>query len=155
ADLQRSVHAFVPDTPPIPRAPASGGAGRYRRLREHARGGLGMVSVALDVELNREVALKEIQDRYADHPDARHRFIREAEVTGNLEHPGIVPVYGLGIDGAGRPYYAMRFIRGQSLQDAIDLFHRSARTELALRKLLTQFLALCNAIAFAHSRGVI
>src|SRR5262245_15826034 len=57
---------------------------RYRRLREHARGGLGLVSVALDTELNREVALKEVQEPFADHPDARERFVREGEVTGQL-----------------------------------------------------------------------
>src|SRR5436190_439266 len=97
-----------------PTAQGSAAEGRYRRLRPHARGGLGEVSVALDTELQREVALKEIQERFADHPDARMRFVREAEITGNLEHPGIVPVYGLGADANGRPYYAMRFIKGES-----------------------------------------
>src|SRR5262249_4338935 len=96
---------------------------RYRRLREHARGGLGQVSVALDTELHREVALKEIQEPFADHPEARERFVREGEITGQLEHPGIVPVYGLGVHVNGRPYYAMRLIRGQSLQDFIGHFH--------------------------------
>src|SRR5262249_53837241 len=69
---------------------------RYRILRKHARGGLGEVYVAEDTELGRQVALKEIQDRHADDPASRQRFVIEAEVTGGLEHPGIVPVYGLG-----------------------------------------------------------
>src|SRR5207249_978570 len=69
---------------------------RYRVLRPHARGGLGQVFVALDEELNREVALKEIQARHADNADSRRRFLLEGELTGRLEHPGIVPVYGLG-----------------------------------------------------------
>ena len=73
-------------------------------LRLHARGGLGEVYVARDEELHREVALKEIQDEHADDPDSRARFLLEAEVTGRLEHPGIVPVYGLGHDADGRPY---------------------------------------------------
>jgi hypothetical protein len=96
---------------------------RFRILRVHAKGGLGRVSVALDSELHREVALKEIQDRYANDVDARSRFLTEAQITGGLEHPGIVPVYGLGHYEDGRPFYAMRFIRGDSLKDAIDQFH--------------------------------
>jgi len=70
--------------------------GRFRILRPHAQGGLGVVSVALDEELHREVALKEIQERYASEEQPRLRFLLEAEITGGLEHPGIVPVYGLG-----------------------------------------------------------
>ena len=69
---------------------------RFRVLRPHARGGLGAVHVAFDEELHREVALKQILDKHADDPVSRARFVLEAEVTGGLEHPGIVPVYGLG-----------------------------------------------------------
>ena len=101
---------------------------RFRILRPHARGGLGEVFVALDTELNRDVALKEIQDRFADDPRYRARFEFEAEVTGGLEHPGIVPVYGLGHTADGRPFYAMRFIKGNSLKEAIQRFHRGRET---------------------------
>ena len=80
--------------------------------------------MALDAELNREVALKQILDHHADDPTSRQRFLLEAEITGGLEHPGIVPVYGLGTYDGGRPYYAMRFIRGDSLKEAIEQFHR-------------------------------
>ena len=69
---------------------------RFRILRPHARGGLGAVFVALDGELHREVALKQILEQHADDPISRQRFVAEAEITGGLEHPGIVPVYGLG-----------------------------------------------------------
>ena len=69
---------------------------RFRVLRPHAKGGLGAVFVALDEELHREVALKQILERHADDPVSRARFLLEAEITGGLEHPGIVPVYGLG-----------------------------------------------------------
>src|SRR5689334_10977457 len=79
---------------------------RFRVLRPHARGGLGAVFVALDEELHREVALKQILDGHEDEA-GRRRFLLEAEITGGLEHPGIVPVYGLGTYGDGRPYYAM------------------------------------------------
>ena len=118
--------------------------------------------VALDGELNREVALKQILDHHADDPASRQRFLLEAEITGGLEHPGIVPVYGLGTYGGGRPYYAMRFIRGDSLKEAIERFHadESPRRDpggrsLELRKLLRRFIDVCNAIEYAHSRGVL
>ena len=108
--------------------------------------------MALDGELHREVALKRIHDSHADDPDSRHRFVMEAEITGGLEHPGIVPVYGLGTYADGRPYYAMRFIRGESLKEAIERFHSdeglkkdSGRRALELRKLLRRFIDVCNA----------
>jgi serine/threonine-protein kinase len=146
---------------------------RFRVLRPHARGGLGAVFVALDSELNREVALKQILDQHADDPVSRQRFLIEAEITGGLEHPGIVPVYGLGTYGDGRPYYAMRFVKGDSLKESIERFHASGASadrgtgadatatparrnrELELRRLLRRFLDVCNAIDYAHSRGVL
>ncbi len=135
---------------------------RFRVLRPHARGGFGAVFVALDGELNREVALKQILDHHADDPISRKRFLLEAEVTGGLEHPGIVPVYGLGSYADGRPFYAMRFIRGDSLKEAIERFHgneslkkESGKWSLELRKLLRRFIDVCNAIDYAHSRGVL
>src|SRR4051794_14327627 len=134
---------------------------RFRILRPHARGGLGAVFVALDAELNREVALKQILDRHADDPDSRARFLLEAEVTGRLEHPGVVPVYGLGCDAEGRPFYAMRLVKGESLKEAVERFHAAGGTgdprrwNLELRQLLSRFVAVCNVVAYAHSRGVI
>jgi serine/threonine-protein kinase len=135
---------------------------RFRVLRAHARGGLGAVFVALDTELHREVALKQILDQHADDPTSRQRFLLEAEITGGLEHPGIVPIYGLGSYGDGRPFYAMRFIKGDSLREAIERFHSrgallhdTGERSLALRKLLRRFTDVCNAIEYAHSRGVL
>jgi WD40 repeat protein/tRNA A-37 threonylcarbamoyl transferase component Bud32 len=142
-------------------APADGAVGpRYQVLRPHARGGLGEVFVALDQELHREVALKEIDAKHADDPHSRGRFVREAEITGGLEHPGVVPVYGLGRHADGRPFYAMRSIRGETLRDAIARFHAApghslSHSDLAFRQLLGRFVAVCNAVAYAHSRGVI
>jgi formylglycine-generating enzyme required for sulfatase activity/serine/threonine protein kinase len=136
---------------------------RYRVLRHHADGGIGRVSVALDLEIRRKVALKELHDRFADDPNIRKRFLLEVEVTGRLEHPGVIPVYGLGQDGRGRPFYAMRFIEGEDLGQAIQSFHaadlRPARKPgeraLALRQLLRRFVDTCNVVAYAHSRGVL
>ncbi len=139
---------------------------RYRPVQFHAQGGLGMVFLALDQELNREVALKEIKERHADDLGSRARFVKEAEVTGQLEHPGIVPIYGLGSYLDGRPFYAMRFIRGESLHEVIRKFHRdllgqgdrtldaSARA-VELRGLLRRFLDICNTVEYAHSRKVL
>jgi WD40 repeat protein/tRNA A-37 threonylcarbamoyl transferase component Bud32 len=135
---------------------------RFHILRPHARGGLGEVFVAEDTELHREVALKEIQGRHADNPSSRARFLLEAEITGGLEHPGIVPVYGLGQYADGRPYYAMRFIKGESLRKAIERFHDAktasrdaSERSVEFRKLLSRFVEVCNAVAYAHSRGVL
>ena len=139
----------------------SGDFSRYHVVRPLAKGGLGEVTVALDDELNREVALKTIQGRYADHKECRNRFMVEAEVTGSLEHPGIVPVYGFGKDEFGRPYYAMRLIRGESLGDAIKQHYRhaaqrdSSEVSLEFRKLIGRFLDVCQAIEYAHSRGIL
>jgi serine/threonine-protein kinase len=139
-----------------------GGASRYRIVKELARGGLGAVFLANDVELNRSVVVKEIQGRHADRDDTRSRFLREAEVTGGLEHPSIVPIYGLNQYDDGRPYYAMKFIEGESMQDAIDNFYAKNKGErdpaersLAFRQLLKQFISVCEAISYAHSRGVL
>ncbi len=136
--------------------------GRFQIVRFHDKGALGEVYLARDQQLNRIVALKRIRHAHSADKDRRARFVVEAEITGRLEHPGIVPVYGLGAFDDGRPFYAMRFIRGDNLKAAIDQFHKDeqagrdpgART-LALQKLLRRFLDVCNAIAYAHSRGVV
>jgi serine/threonine-protein kinase len=135
---------------------------RFRRLHLHARGGLGEVFVATDEQLNREVALKEIKPEHALREEFRSRFLREGEITGRLEHPGIVPVYAMGRYEDGRLYYAMRFIHGESMQAAIHRFHQQAQTGLTerqrlrtLRELLERFVDVCQAVAYAHSRGVL
>jgi serine/threonine-protein kinase len=144
-----------------PRPDATPGS-RYRILRFYAKGGLGEVFVAEDQELHREVALKEIPPAQADNASSRGRFLLEAEITGGLEHPGIVPVYGLGQYADGRPFYAMRFIKGDNLKQAIRSFHEAdlpgrdpGERSLALRQLLGRFTDVCNAVAYAHSRGVL
>ena len=82
--------------------------------------------LAVDPELDRQVVLKELQAYHALTRSSQPRFLREARVTGRLEHPGIVPVYGLGRHADGRPYYAMRFIEGETLKHAIERFHGSS-----------------------------
>ena len=136
--------------------------GRFRIVRFHDRGALGEVFVARDQQLHRIVALKRIKLDHSTDKDKRARFVVEAEITGRLEHPGIVPVYGLGTYDDGRPFYAMRFIRGDNLKAAIEQFHKDeakgrdpGERTLALLKLLRRFLDVCNAIDYAHSRGVL
>jgi serine/threonine-protein kinase len=173
-DVQASVACLAgparpdlePTEDPVRTVGIDGGAneqGRFHLLRLHDRGGLGEVYVALDRELNRQVALKRIKAEQADNPQGRARFVVEAEITGNLEHPGVVPVYSLGHDESGRPYYAMRFIKGDNLRHEADRFHQAdarpgrapGERAVELRRLLRRFLDVCNAIDYAHSRGVL
>jgi WD40 repeat protein len=132
--------------------------GRYRAEpgAELGRGAIGRVYVAQDSHLGRQVAIKELleADPHAAHGAALHavsRFLREARVTGGLEHPGIVPVYELGRRADGTLYYAMRVVRGRTLSQAIA-HAKSVSERLAL---VNHFSGLCQAIAYAHSRGVV
>ncbi len=136
-------------------------ANRFRIVKEHARGGLGVVYVAVDTQLRREVAVKQIRADRVTNSAYRDKFSLEAEVTGQLEHPGIVPVYALGVDDTGAPFYAMRFVRGEDLHARIKKFHtRIGKKEevfdgVELRGLLRRFIDVCNAVEYAHDRGVL
>src|SRR5262249_34938160 len=132
---------------------------RYTLTRLHATGGIGQVWLAHDPELGREVALKELRSDRGDSPVVRERFLQEARITGQLEHPGIVPVYQLARHPDQQPYYTMRFVRGRTLGEAIKDYHRKrnvgAAGSLDLANLLNAFVGVCNAIAYAHARGVV
>ena len=113
---------------------------------------------AEDTELHRRVALKQIQKMHVTDSHSRERFVAEAEITGGLEHPGIVPVYGLGTDELGRPYYAMRFVEGETLSTAIHRFHAGLDFDFTgseFRWLLRRLMDVCNPVAYAHSRGIL
>lgn len=152
----------VPQSGEAASKPVKSGKPRFRILKLHAKGGLGQVSLAEDCEFQREVALKELQPRFRGDPNSRARFLLEGKVTGCLEHPGIVPVYSLGATEAGSPFYVMRFIRGDSLKEAIDRLHNANshalsldERRLTLNKLLRRLIDVCNAIEYSHSRGVL
>jgi eukaryotic-like serine/threonine-protein kinase len=125
------------------------------------RGGLGRVLIARDTHLGRDVAIKELLPETLQQPDPRPlasgppaplaRFLREARVTGILEHPNIVPVYEVGVRADGTYYYTMKLVRGRTLAAALD----ACRTLADRMKLLPHLVDLCNAIAYAHSRGVV
>ena len=132
------------------------------QLAFHAKGGLGAVYRAMESELNREVAVKFIHRNLVSSSDSCERFALEAEVTGRLEHPGVVPLYGLGQTEHGRLFYYMRYIDGETLDDAIVRFHRTAPKRGAMgihsvdfRQLLTSFTSVCRTIAYAHNRGIV
>lgn len=137
-------------------------------LRFHARGGLGAVFRAHDGRLARELAVKFPERAHGPFSDQEleQRLLREVAVTASLEHPGIVPVYGVGQDAEGRPCYAMRFISGETLKTACRDYHvgRKSRDEerrpreplrrdKAFRDLLGRFRSACVTVAYAHSQG--
>ena len=150
------------ETAIMPPETAVSASSRFHILRPHAQGGLAQVSVALDEELHREVAFKQLLQHHAADPEYRARLVLEARITASLEHPGIVPVYGFGQYADGRPFYAMRFIRGDNLEQVIKRFHgpdgsgRDPRERaLDFRRLLGRFIDVCNVVQYAHSRGVL
>ncbi len=133
---------------------------RYRLIRKLGQGGLGIVWLAIDESLNRYVAVKEISGAAEQHPVAIARFKREAEITGRLDHPSIVPIHLLAENEAdGRVFYVMRFLGNQTLDDAIREYHErlhlGQNNPMVFHRLLTAFVSVCQAIAYAHSHRVI
>jgi WD40 repeat protein/tRNA A-37 threonylcarbamoyl transferase component Bud32 len=133
---------------------------RYELSRLHATGGIGRVWLARDLDLDREVALKELRPERAADPAMVARFRREARITGRLQHPGIVPVYEMAPAAEGEsPFYTMQLVRGRTLTEAAQDYHRR-RAEgragpLHLIRLLNDFVSVCNTVAYAHSQGVV
>ncbi|VTR93501.1 serine threonine-protein kinase : Putative PAS/PAC sensor protein OS=Planctomyces brasiliensis (strain ATCC 49424 / DSM 5305 / JCM 21570 / NBRC 103401 / IFAM 1448) GN=Plabr_4306 PE=4 SV=1: Pkinase: PAS_4: PAS_9 [Gemmata massiliana] len=126
----------------------------------HAAGGIGEVWLARDLNLDRDVAVKKLQTHRAPTELAKLRFLREARITGQLDHPGVVPVYEICCDEVtGLPYYSMRFLRGRTLSEAVREHHRTRDARgshlKSLVGLLNAFDIICNTVAYAHSRGII
>ena len=133
---------------------------RFQIIESIASGGLGQVSLARDSHLNRQVALKEILPRYQNDSEKRKRFLREAEITGELEHPAIVPIYSVGFRENGSPYYAMRLIRGRTLRQVVEEYHRESNelerySSMGFRRILGTFVEVCHAIEYAHTKGIV
>jgi len=122
---------------------------------ELGRGGMGAVLRVADRDLHRDVAMKVLLNDQGERD--RRRFIEEAQISGQLEHPNIVPVHDIGLDGNGRLFFTMKLVRGQSLSDILDLVRRNAPEAASYSRfrLLRIFIQICNAVAFAHSRGVV
>ena len=140
------------------------GEEKYVIAGEIARGGMGAVLRAVDRDIRRDVAMKVLLSERKDR--SRERFVEEAQITGQLEHPNIVPVHDLGVDADGRMFFTMKLVKGKSLAEILDEQRRPAVAALVaedpdaapqygLPRLLQVYLAVLNAIAFSHDRGVI
>jgi serine/threonine-protein kinase len=131
---------------------------RYQIVEKIGEGGMGEVHLCADRRIGRDVAIKVVRATRASKPDVRRRFLREARVQGQLEHPSIVPVYDLAHDPNGRVYFTMRRVRGATLEAVLDRLRTGdveARAEFTRHKLLSAFGSVCLAVHFAHSRGVL
>lgn len=134
---------------------------RYRLAEETGHGGMGQVWIARDTDLNRRVALKTIKPKFASQGDVVARFLREAQITGQLEHPNVIRVYELSRSSVDqRPYFSMQLIRDKrTLKTAIREYHDARKAGTAnpveFGALLSAFVAICQALGYAHSRGVL
>jgi serine/threonine protein kinase len=156
-----SDHAATTDEPHVT-AHRAGGVGilagvsnhaeRYQLSEEISRGGMGVVCRAMDTVLGREVAVKVLQERYAPDSAAVRRFADEARITGQLQHPNIPAVHDLGVLPDGRPFLAMKLIKGETLDELLK--HRSDATDDRGR-FLAAFERVCQAVAYAHAHDVI
>ncbi|MCL4730916.1 MAG: serine/threonine protein kinase, partial [Planctomycetes bacterium] len=131
---------------------------RYSVVREIARGGMGKVIEVEDNDLRRSVALKVLRKEMLDRKDLVERFLEEAQITGQLEHPNIVPVHEIGVDGRGNLYFTMKLVEGEDLSSILKRMRKNdpgADKAYPLARLIDIFIKICEGIAFAHSKGVI
>jgi len=128
------------------------GRGNYQLLGEIARGGMGVVLKGHDTDLGRDVALKVLHEKLAGDPAVLSRFVEEAQIGGQLQHPGIVPVYELGLMADERPYFTMKLVKGRTLSSLLDERESPAQD---LRRFLGLFEQVCLTVAYAHSRSVV
>lgn len=130
------------------------------RIRSIGTGGFGEVFEYKDLRFNRSVAVKFLQDRWLNHADAVQRFLREMELTAEIDHPGCPAVYGSGKTDDGRDFYWMQLVTGDSLTDVIHKAHHSSTFSLRrgssqFRQLLTTFIQICEVIQAAHDKGIL
>src|SRR5271165_866370 len=139
-----------PSSPEIP--DPSERSARLQLFGEIARGGMGAIFKGRDSDLGRDLAVKILLEAHRDKPDMIRRFIEEAQIAGQLQHPGIVPIYELGAFGDRRPYFAMKLVKGHTLAEI--LANRKTPSD-GLPRFLSIFESICQTIAYAHARGVI
>ncbi len=144
-----SAHVLRPRSDAMPKAAEAGE--RYQLAGEIARGGMGAVLRGRDVELGRELAVKVLLEKYVDRPEIARRFIEEAQIGGQLQHPGVVPVYDIGSFGE-RPFFTMKLVKGRTLASILG-----DRTDPAedRPRLLAIALQVAQTLAYAHAKGVI
>ena len=132
-----------------------GDAERSARLLifgEIARGGMGAVLKGRDPDLGRDLAVKVLLESHRDKPELVRRFVEEAQIGGQLQHPGIVPIYALGAFADRRPYFAMKLVKGRTLAEILD---ERPSLRATIPRLLAIFQSICQTMAYAHARGVI
>src|SRR5262245_4196673 len=129
--------------------------GRYDRRKVHGVGGIGRVWDARDAAMQRRVALKELRPELQHREDLRARLRNEARIIGQLQHPGIVPIYELTQGADDPPSYTMRLVEGRALQERVRDYHEQGRSPAELHRLLQALESVCRTLAYAHSRGVI
>ncbi len=125
---------------------------RYQFLGEVARGGMGAILKGRDTDLGRDLAVKVLLEKHRENSGLIRRFIEEAQIGGQLQHPGIVPVYELGCFEDRRPFFTMKLVKGHTLAALLDARHEEAN---ATPRFLAIFEAICQTMAYAHARGVI
>ncbi len=129
----------------------------YTRKGEIARGGMGAILRVRDESLRRDLAMKVIlegEGRVSPDSPLVHRFLEEAQVTAQLDHPGVVPVHELGVDEEGRLFFTMKLVKGRTLADVFDLVNKCA-ADWNRTRAIQVFVRICETLAFAHSKGVI
>jgi formylglycine-generating enzyme required for sulfatase activity/serine/threonine protein kinase len=141
----------IPEAVPAAGLPAGGD--RYELGEELGRGGVGRVVRARDRAIGRPVALKTLQEGAGATPGQTARFVEEARITGQLEHPSVIPIYDLGVLGDGQPFYAMRVVGRTSLKDVLR--DPARRADWSFARLCGAFVQVCRAMAYAHTRGVV
>ena len=144
------------DVEPVPRirsreVPAEP-TGRYQIHGEISRGGMGAVLRARDIDLGRDLAVKVLLSQHMQRPEMLERFIEEAQIGGQLQHPGVLPVHELGRFADGRPYFTMKFVRGKTLESLLG--DRESTNEDRAR-LVGIFEQVCQTVAYAHASGVV
>ncbi|MFO0624335.1 MAG: serine/threonine-protein kinase [Polyangiales bacterium] len=170
APHDESLAATVSDSPGQPRTPMPridlhastlddlGHVARYKLRTRLGEGGMGEVHLCRDRRVGRDVAMKVVREEHRDRDDVNARFLREARVQGQLEHPSIVPVYDLAVNEQGAGHFTMKRVRGVTLDAVtrgIAAGDEAVRGRFTRHKLLTAFTAVCNAVDYAHHRGVI
>ena len=138
--------------PRSPEMPEKNSESRYRLDGEIARGGMGAILKGRDTDLGRDLAIKVLLDQHKDKPEVVQRFVEEAQIGGQLQHPGIAPIYELGQFADKRPFFAMKLVKGETLSKLLAN-RKDAADER--RKFIGIFEQICQTMAYAHSRGVI
>lgn len=142
----------------MPKPSRKASAPEFQIERKVASGGMGAIYQALDVRINRRVAMKVLRPDRVARRDNVLRFVREAKITARLQHPNIVPVHYFGEDEEGLPFYIMKLVKGESLEEMLDRIRSGEAGTIQrypLAKLLAIFLKVCDALAYAHAKDIV